>query len=182
VTGKPLNPHLPPKVRLQLHEQLGEVQMGLPRTFVGFSSTDIRDYRLMLAWKENEHIDFNFTNCQLSQEINSEDETYIKRKCRERIDMAGTFAVLIGTDTRSKHKYVRWEMEVAIEMECRIIGINLDGARCMVDTTCPPIIKNIGAVFVPFSPKIVAYALQNYKMNTTDNWYYKDEIYRQLGY
>lgn len=77
--------------------------MGLSRTFVGFSSTDIHYYRLMLAWKENEHIDFNFANCQLGKEINSEDEAYIRRKCRERIDMAGTFAVLIGQDTRSKH-------------------------------------------------------------------------------
>lgn len=156
--------------------------MGLPRTFVGFSSTDIRYYRLMQAWKANEHIDFNFTDCQLENEINSENEAYIKRKCRERIDMAGTFAVLIGQDTRSKHKYVRWEMEVAIEKGCRIIGINLDGSRRVVDATCPPIIRNIGAIFVPFSPKIVAHALANWKMEANDDWHYKDEVYRQLGY
>ena len=156
--------------------------MGLPRTFVGFSSTDIHYYRLMLAWKENEHIDFNFANCQLGQEINSENEAYIKRKCRERIDMAGTFAVLIGQDTRSKHKYVRWEMEVAREKGCRIIGINLDGSRQMVDATCPPIIKDIGAIFVPFSPKIVAHALANWKMKEKGNWSYKDEVYHRLGY
>jgi hypothetical protein len=81
--------------------------MGLPRTFVGFSSSDIHYYRLMLAWKAHEHIDFNFTDCQLEQQLNSEDESYIKRKCRERIFMAGTYIMLIGTDTRSKHKYVR---------------------------------------------------------------------------
>lgn len=156
--------------------------MGLPRTFVGFSSTDIRDYRLMLAWKANEHIDFDFTNCQLGAEINSENEAYIKRKCRERISMAGTFAVLIGQDTRSKHKYVRWEMEVAIEKKCRIIGINLDKSRRVVDVTCPPIIRNIGAIFVPFSPKIVAYALDKYEMKPNGDYYYKDEIYTQLGY
>jgi hypothetical protein len=156
--------------------------MGLPRTFVGFSSTDIHYYRLMLAWKANEHIEFNFTNCQLAQEINSEDEAYIKRKCRERIDMAGTFAVLIGQDTRFKYKYVRWEMEVAIEKNCRIIGINLDGSRRVVDATCPPIIRNIGAIFVPFSPKIVAYALENYKMHPNDDYHYKDEVYAKLGY
>lgn len=156
--------------------------MGLPRTFVGFSSTDIRYYRLMLAWKENEHIDFNFTNCQLSQEINSENEAYIKSKCRERIQMASTFAVLIGQDTRSKHKYVRWEMEVALEKECRIIGINLDGSRQMVTATCPPIIRDIGAVFVPFSPKIVAYALENFKMHDKGNRYYPDDVYTKLGY
>lgn len=156
--------------------------MGLPRTFVGFSSADIHYYRLMLAWKENEHIDFNFTNCQLSQEIHSENEAYIKSKCRERIGMAGTFAVLIGQDTRSKHKYVCWEMEVAIEKNCRIIGINLDGSRRVVDSTCPPIIRNIGAIFVPFSPKIVAYALENYQMKPNDDYHYKDEVYKNLGY
>jgi hypothetical protein len=136
----------------------------------------------MLAWKENEHIDFNFTNCQLGSEINSENEAYIKSKCRERLDMAGTFAVLIGKDTRSKHKYVRWEMEVAVEKKCRIIGINLDGSRRAVDSTCPPSIRNIGAIFVPFSPKKVAYALENYKMHPNDDYHYKDEIYTNLGY
>ena len=99
--------------------------MGLPRTFVGFSSTDIHNYRLMLAWKANENIDFNFTNCQLASELKSNDETYIKRKCRERITTAGKYALLIGADTKSKHKYVRWEAEVAIEKNCTIIGINL---------------------------------------------------------
>lgn len=156
--------------------------MGLSRTFVGFSSTDIRYYWLMQAWKANEHIDFNFTDCQLENEINSENETYIKSKCRERINMAGTFAVLIGQDTRSKHKYVRWEMEVAIEKGCRIIGINLDGSRRVVDATCPPVIRNIGAIFVPFSPKIVAHTLENWVKQPNDDWHYKDEIYRQLGY
>lgn len=156
--------------------------MGLPRTFVGFSSTDIRSYWLMLAWKAHEHIDFNFADCQLDKEINSEDEAYIKRKCRERIDMAGTFAVLIGQDTRSKHKYVRWEMEVALEKECRIIGINLDGSRQMVKETCPPIIRDIGAIFVPFSPNIIAHALENYEMKDNGNWIYKDEVYQKLGY
>lgn len=156
--------------------------MGLPRTFVGFSSTDIHNYRLMLAWKANEHIDFNFTNCQLSQEVSSENEAYIKSRCRERIDMAGTFAVLIGPDTRSKHKYVRWEMEVALEKKCRIIGVNLDKSRRVVDATCPPIIRNIGAVFVPFSPKIVAYALENYVMGSSDDYHFNDHVYTRLGY
>ena len=155
--------------------------MGLPRTFVGFSSTDIHYYRLMLAWKANEKIDFNFTNCQLDKEINSENEAYIKSRCRERLDMAGTLAVLIGQDTRSKHKYVRWEMEVAIEKDCRIIGINIDKSRRVVAATCPPIIRNIGAIFVPFSPKIVAYALEHYKMHEDDDYHYPDEIYTRLG-
>lgn len=156
--------------------------MGLPRAFVGFSSTDINYYRMMQAWKANERMDFNFADVQLEQEVNSEDESYIKRRCRERINMAGTFISLIGADTRSKHKYVRWELDVALEKKCRIIGVNIDKSRHMVAATCPPIIQDVGAIFVPFSPKIVAYALEHYEMQSKGNFYYKDEVYKQLGY
>ncbi len=140
--------------------------MGLPRTFVGFSSTDIRSYWLMCAWKNNSKIDFNFADW----------------KCRERINMAGTFISLIGKDTKSKHKYVRWELEVALEKGCRIIGVNLDGTRYMNPNTCPKIIQDVGAIFVPFSPQIIAYALENYQMNNNGNWYYNDFVYQNLGY
>ena len=150
--------------------------MGLPRTFVGFSSTDITQYRLMLAWKAHEHIDFDFANCQLQEELDSENEDYIKRVCRERIGMASKYIMLIGQDTRFKYKYVRWEAEVAIEKGCTIIGVNLDKSRQCVEATCPPVINNIGAGFVSFSPKIIALALENYNMNTKGNFYYKDEI------
>jgi len=157
--------------------------MGLPRTFVGFSSTDIHNYRLMLAWKANKKIDFNFADCQLNSAINSENESYIKNKCRERINMAGKYVMLIGKDTKSKHKYVRWEAEVAIEKGCTIIGVNLDGSRSMVRETCPPIIRDIGAIFVPFSPNIVAYAIENYEVHEdNDNYHYKDHVYKNLGY
>ena len=156
--------------------------MGLPRTFVGFSSTDIHCYRLMKAWKENEHIDFDFVDCQLDGELNSEDEGYIKKKCRERINMAGKYVMLIGEDTKNKHKYVRWEAEVAIEKGCAIIGVNLDGSRQMEDQICPAVIKNIGAIFVPFSPQIIQYAIENYKMKESDDYNYKPEVYKKLGY
>jgi len=160
-----------------------ENAMGLARTFVGFSSTDIHNYRLMQAWKANHNIDFNFSNCQLNSELNSQSEPYIKRMCRDRINMSGKYVMLIGRDTKSKHRYVRWEAEVAIEKGCTIIGVNLDGSRIMVKDTCPPIIRDIGAIFVPFSPKIIAHAIENYDMHDdTDNYHYKEHIYTRLGY
>ena len=155
--------------------------MGLPRTFVGFSSTDIKSYWLMLAWKAHEHIDFDFADCQLQEEINSENEQYIKRKCRDRINMAGTYIVLIGEDTRWKYKYVRWEAEVALEKKCRVIGVNLNKSRS-VDDLCPPILRNTGSVFVPFSPKIVGHAIQTHKQHPDQDWHYNEQVYRDLGY
>lgn len=155
--------------------------MGLPRVFVGFSSTDLHYYRLMQAWKQNQRIDFNFTDCQLWDAVRSDNEAYVKRCLRERIDMAGTYAMLIGEDTRFQRKFVPWEAQVAIEKSCTIIGINLNGAMT-IDDRCPAILKNVGAIFVPFSPRIVAYALEHYDGNADGNWYYKAEVYRQLGY
>ena len=157
--------------------------MGLPRTFVGFSSSDIHYCRLMCAWKENQHIEFNFTDCQLTNELNSNNEDYIKRKCQERINMAGKYILLIGADTKSKHKSVRWEAEVAFDKGCTIIGVNIDGSRFMDQNTCPPIIRNIGAIFVPFSPKIIEYAINNYETpGDNDYYHYKDYVYENLGY
>lgn len=46
--------------------------MPLPRTFVGFSSTDILQYHLMCAWKAHEHIDFDFVDFQLGEAIASD--------------------------------------------------------------------------------------------------------------
>jgi hypothetical protein len=156
--------------------------MSLPRTFVGFSSTDIQAYRLMQAWKAHEHIDFDFCDCQAQVGLNSENEDYIKAKFRARINMAGTYMMLIGIDTRFKHKYVRWEAEVAIDKKCRIIGVNLDGWRRSNPDTCPAVIRDIGATFVPYSPQIVAYALEHAVLKEINNWVFPDETYTKLGY
>jgi len=155
--------------------------MGLPKTFVSFSSTDIKYYRLMLAWKENEKIDFNFANLQLEKEINSEDEVYIKRCCRERLNQSGYFIQLIGEDTRYKYKYVRWEAEIAAEKNCTIIGVNLNGSKKFDEQRTPRVISDIGAIFVPYKPKIIKYALENYKMKDKKNFIYKDSVYGMLG-
>src|ERR1700741_4715190 len=115
--------------------------MGLPRTFVGFSSTDADIYWMMKAWKGNENIDFDFCDCQLQEALDSTNEDYIKRRCRERLEMAGTYILLIGADTRFKTTYVKWEAEVALEKECRIIGANLDRWRTINYDTCPPVLS-----------------------------------------
>lgn len=155
--------------------------MGLSRVYVGFSSTDLHYYNLMKAWKKSDNTEFNFAECGLRHEIRSEDEAYIKSVCRKHLKNAGTFIQLIGDDTRYKYKYVRWEAEVALEKGCRIIGVNLDGTRAYNDDTCPPILRNKGALFVPFKLKVIQYALDNFQSQTSKNWSFKDSIYKKLG-
>jgi len=99
------------------------------KTYVCFDAdNDIHYYRLMTAWKENDKIAFNFHN---AHEINnlrdgSSEET-IKRKLRERLENTKVLVVLIGEHTKNLYKYVRWEIEYAIENNIPIIGVNLNG-------------------------------------------------------
>ncbi len=154
----------------------------LPKTIVGYSIADIEYYRMMLAWRGKECIDFHFTDCGLAQESNLTDGEHIKALVRQRIGAGDKYAFLIGEDTWFRYPHVHWEAEVALAQGCTVIGVNLNGARRIVERTCPPALMNVGAVFVPFSPRILAYALVNYRMRERGNWHFPDEVYRQLGY
>jgi len=96
--------------------------------------------------------------------------------------MSGTYIMLIGKATRSKHKYVRWEAEFAIEKKCRVIGVNLDYSRRVDVERAYQSSADIGAVFVSYSPKIIAYALEHFQMGETGkNYHYPKTVYAKLG-
>ena len=152
----------------------------LPKTIVGFSASDNESYRQMLTWRDSEGIDFCFRDCSLDAEANWEDEAQIKAKARRQIGAAKNYVLLIGEDTGYRYQYVSWEAEVAIAQGCTIIGVNLDGARQIVESKCLRIISDIGAVFVPFAPRIIAYALLNFRKRGQGNWHFPEEVYREL--
>lgn len=152
------------------------------KVIVGFTGSDAQMFGIMLGWSDAGYADVSFSNCKLIDELDPEDEGQIKQKCREHLSAADTFVILIGKDTRYKHKYVCWELEVVIEKGYRIIAVNLDNARTMVEHTCPSLLISAGAIFVPFSPKIVLYAIENFSKMSTKNYYYGDDIYKKLGY
>jgi hypothetical protein len=161
-------------------------EMDVARTFVSFSSSDISRYHLMCAWKAHEEIDFDFADFQIDEAINSENEYYIKQVCRNKIRRADTFVLLIGTDTFTKTTFVKWEVEVAIEKGCRLIGVNLNDCR-FKDWLCPYFFADKGAMFVPFSSRIVAEALKGWsagprRPDQSNDWYFYDHVYTALGY
>lgn len=42
--------------------------------------------------------------------------------------------------------------------------------------------RNIGAIFVPFSPRIIQYALATYEGNPDDDYTFREAIYQNEGY
>lgn len=159
------------------------------KTYICFDAdTDMKYYNLMKAWKENEHHTFNFHN---AHEINNlrdgSSEATIKAKLRERLQNTKVLVVLIGAKTANLYKYVRWEIEYAIEKDIPIIAVNLNGSKRM-DDLCPPILKDKLAVFVPFEQKIVNYALNHWPAshskhkqdNDIEPYVYDDKLYSNL--
>jgi hypothetical protein len=72
------------------------------KTFVSFASEDINYYRLMQAWKANEHIDFNFYDAHdLNTALDSSQQDTIERRLSEFVD---EYATNIGTKS-GPHQY-----------------------------------------------------------------------------
>jgi MTH538 TIR-like domain (DUF1863) len=153
----------------------------LPRTFVSFSSADKGSYDLMRAWKAHNRIDFNFADFQLDRAINSQRPFYIKSVCAAKIRRVDKFILLIGKDTYTKTVFVKDEVETAVEKGCRLIGANLNNSRFR-DSLCPSYFADVGAMFVPFSSRIIAEALAWQKQGTAEAYYFFDEVYTRLGY
>lgn len=141
------------------------------KTYIIFDAdSDIRYYRLMVAWKENDKIDFNFYNAHdLNNLRDGSSEETIKRKLRERMNNAKQAIVLVGESTKNLYKYVRWEIEIAISMDIPIIAVNLDKHDGATINTPPILRDNSYFVSVPFEMKKIKYALD----------YFPDEYHRE---
>lgn len=150
---------------------------------------DIRYYWLMRAWKQKNTI-FNFYDAHdLNTARDSSLEETIKGKLRERLQNAKIFVVLIGESTRYLYKFVRWEMEQALDMGLPIIGVNLNGLKFQDSDRCPPIIRDKLAVHISFNALILQHALETWPANhntlkqqgASGPYYYKQDVYTDLG-
>ena len=114
------------------------------------ADNEIHWYRLMPAWKENDNIAFNFNN---AHEINNlrdgSSEDQIKKKLRERLQNTKVLVILIGEKTKNLYKYVRWEIDYAIEKDIPIIAVNLNKNKTR-DDLYPPTLRDKLAIYAPF--------------------------------
>ena len=161
------------------------------KTYVCFDAdNDIHYYRLMLAWKQSDNTDFQFYDAHdLNRLLSISSEETIKRRLRERLRNTKVFIVLIGQSTRYLYKFVRWEMEKALELSLPIISVNLNGKRQKDKDLCPPIIRDELVVHVSFNARIIQYALENWETGYYNRKregisgarLYRPAVYQNLG-
>lgn len=130
---------------------------------------DMNYYRTLQMWDANKNIDFDFNNAHDLTNIRVHEEDNIKRNLRERMKNSKIVIVLVGDKTKNLYKYVRWEIELALEMDIPIIVANINGNNGIDCNLCPPILKDKTVVHIPFKQKAVMYALENWGKCYQDN-------------
>lgn len=91
-------------------------------------------------------------------------EQYIKSILSDRIDWAGTFICLIGTETHTR-PWVNWEIEHANRKDKRIIGVFINGAS---DSNVPESFQKYGDALVGWTGEKIIDAI-NGKINNWEN-------------
>ena len=160
------------------------------KTFVSFDGdSDMSYYRLMLAWKQNDGIAFNFYDAHdLNTARDSSQEASIKAQLAERMRNTKVFVLLVGERTRYLQKFVRWEIEQAIRRDLPIIAVNLSGRRSMDEARCPAVLRDELAIHVSFNAAIMQNALDHWpashhqyrQARKTGPYYYKENVYTGL--
>jgi hypothetical protein len=92
----------------------------------------------------------------------AQDEYYVKRQLRARMEQSKAAVVLVGESTKHLHKFVRWELESALELGLPIIVANINNKTRMDPNLCPPIIRDACALHVPFKAAAIKHALETF--------------------
>jgi hypothetical protein len=160
------------------------------QTYVIFDAdNDMWAYGFMKGWHKNEHVDFNFFDAhELNKLTDTAGEDTVKRKLRERMAGASQAIVVVGESTKNLFRFVRWEIELAINTQLPIVVANLNDRRSLDSDRCPAILRDHYAVHVAFKARIIKHALDqfpveyaSYKNSRTGARHYSDDIYRQVG-
>jgi hypothetical protein len=146
-------------------------------------------YAHMKGWKALEHIDFDFRDAHDLRDIRdwSLPDT-VRRTLRLRFSTADQVIVLIGEETKTHHRFVRWEIDTALGLDLPIIAVNLNNMREMDPDLCPPILRDKYVVHISYQLRIIKHALDNFpgqydrrEASEKGPLAYPDSLYRTLG-
>ena len=160
------------------------------KTYVIFDGDeDMWAYAFMKGWKTNDNIDFSFHDAHHLRPLTGRaSEATVKEALRKRVANAKQVVVLVGAKTKNLHRFVRWEIELAMAKDVPITVVNLNNKRSYDDLRCPPILRGHCAVHVAFKMRIIQFALDGFvpwyvrSGRECDDWrYYQDSVYRDLG-
>ncbi|HEY5990600.1 MAG TPA: TIR domain-containing protein [Streptosporangiaceae bacterium] len=126
---------------------------------------DMAYYRILLMWKANEHIDFDFYNAHdLYPANDSSLSESIKAQLRQRMLNSKVMLLLVGARTKYLRNFVPYEIRLARRLDIPMIVANINGRRGYDANRCPSAVTetDTNTVHISFEAKIIKYALDDY--------------------
>lgn len=112
------------------------------KIFISYDYDNDKEYKnMLLAWDKNQNFDFDFEDGSADVSIESNDTSTIKRGISAKINQSDIFLCLIGELTH-KSKWVKWEIEKAIELGKRIVVVKIKR-----EYETPEELKNVGVTW-----------------------------------
>jgi hypothetical protein len=162
------------------------------KTYIIFDAdNDYWSYKYMLGWKSSENHDFSFHDAHdLGSALTDRaSEDTVKRTLRSRFSSAKQAIVLVGSKTRNLYRFVRWEVEVALDLDLPIVAVHLQQCPDWYNAEhVPPILSGEYSVHVPYKMRIIQLALDEFPAQYASRnpgavgpLFYPRAIYQRLG-
>ena len=94
------------------------------KIFLSFVEEDIQLVNLFRGQSKNQNSDLEFYDFSIKDPYNSENEEYIKRQIRYKLDMVSVTVCLLGKNTY-RSSWVNWEIEASARKDKGLVGVRL---------------------------------------------------------
>ncbi len=114
-------------------------------TFISFRGEDEFKVWGLRNLAEFKNVKFEMDDVSLRNAVNSEDDNYIRRVIRPKIEDCAICLCMVGENTHRSRKWVPWEINLALEEQKPIIAMRFKDTP---NATTPSVLSNNG--IVPF--------------------------------
>ena len=142
------------------------------------TASDIKYYRMLKAWHDNDDIDFKFINShdKVAAVKDTATKSRIKQSLEERLDHSKNMVLIVGPKTKLDTDFVPHEIEYAVD----ICGIPLivvyTGYSSILNPTShrsewPAALekridnKSVRAIHIPFKQKVIDTAIRQFDLS-----------------
>lgn len=161
------------------------------------TASDIKYYRIMKAWHENDDIDFKFINShdKVAAVKDTASKAKIKRSLEDRLDSSKNMVLIIGPKTKFDTDFVPHEIEYAVDT-CGIpLIVVYTGYSSILNPAShrsewPPALakridnKSVRAIHIPFKQKVIDTAIRQFDLKTFPKGslsFYTKEAQKNMG-
>lgn len=111
------------------------------KVFISFRGEDEFNVWTLRNLAEFKNVSFTMDDVSLREEIDSQNDDYIKRVIRPKIRSCDVCLCMIGENTFRSRKWVPWEVGLAVDEGKEIIGMRFKDTS---DATTPSVLTNNG--------------------------------------